>query len=357
MDSPPVLPPPIHGRGTAENPRNRFERLAWTPDPERDPDEEPTPATEFLVDDSQSLITRQDSPDLPHQASFNPYRGCEHGCIYCYARPYHEYLGMSAGLDFETRILVKTRAPELLRAELSAPGFQPVVMMVSGVTDCYQPAERHFRITRRCLEVAAEFRNPVGIISKNRLVARDVDVLQELARHRCVAVTLSITTLKPDLARVLEPRASAPAARLDAIRTLAAAGVPVGVNVAPIIPGLNDEEVPQILQAAADAGAGHAGYTIVRLPHGVADLFSAWLDRHAPAAKNKVLHRIQSLRGGKLNDPRFGTRMTGEGIFADQIAQLFELGRRKAGISAGYPHLSTENFRSPHGRQMSWMEA
>lgn len=198
----------------------------------------------------------------------------------------------------------------------------------------------------------AEFRNPAAIINKKCLVARDVDVLQELAKHRCASVTLSITTLKPELARVLEPRASAPAARLEAIRILAA-GVPVGVNVAPIIPGLNDEEVPMILQAAADAGATHAGYTIVRLPHGVADLFSAWLDRHMPDAKNKVLPRIQSMRGGKLNDPHFGTRIKGEGIFADQIAQLFEMGRKKAGIPAGFSMLTTENFRSPHGRQLS----
>ena len=350
---PPVTASPTQrGRGTGENPRNRFEVLGHVRDEEWDPREDPSPTTEFIADDAQSLISHRDSPDLPHSASFNPYRGCEHGCIYCYARPYHEYLGMSAGLDFESRIMVKQHAPELLRAELSAPSWQPTVLMVSGVTDCYQPVERRLRLTRRCLEVLAEFRNPAAIITKNAMVTRDIDVLRRLAEHHLVSVTLSITTLRPELARDLEPRASAPAARLEAIRTLTAAGIPAGVNVAPIIPGLNDEEVPDILHAAAEAGATHAGYTIVRLPHGVADLFSAWLDRVMPAAKNKILHRIEAMRGGKLNDPRFGTRMTGEGIFAQQIAQLFSIARRKAGIPDDHPELSISAFRSPHGRQL-----
>jgi DNA repair photolyase len=346
------LPFHPHGRGTGENPRNRFETLAQVRDEDWDPREDPSPATQFLADDTQTIINRIDSPDLMGEASFNPYRGCEHGCIYCYARPYHEYLGMSAGLDFETKILVKQRAPELLRAELSSPAWKPTVLMVSGVTDCYQPVERRLRLTRRCLEVLAEFRNPAALITKNALVTRDIDVLRRMAGHHLVCVTLSITSLRAELARDLEPRTSAPAARLDAIRALAAAGIPVGVNVAPIIPGLNDEEVPDILRAAAEAGATHAGYTIVRLPHGVADLFTAWLDRFAPDAKNRILHRIESMRGGRLNDPRFGTRMTGEGIFAEQIGRLFAIARRKAGIPERFAELSTSEFRSPHGRQL-----
>jgi DNA repair photolyase len=353
MDELPDVLPMIHhhGRGVSANPRNRFESLALVPGPDWDPNEDPSPETVVFEDDAKSLITKQDSPDVPFNASLNPYRGCEHGCIYCYARPYHEYLGFSAGLDFETKLLAKRNAAELLRRELSRPSWKPQVLAVSGVTDCYQPIERHLRLTRACLEVLAEFRNPVALITKNRLITRDIDLFKRLAEFQGVSVTITVTSLNPDLARDLEPRASAPAARLQAIRELAQAGIPVGVNVAPIIPGLTDHEMPAILKAAAAAGATHAGYTIVRLPHGVADLFSAWLDRVAPAAKNKILHRIESMRDGKLNDSRFGHRMTGNGIFAEQTATMFDLARRRAGISEDFPLLSTNAFRSPFGRQ------
>lgn len=294
-----------------------------------------------------------DSPDIPFDASVNPYRGCEHGCSYCYARPYHEYLGLSSGIDFETRILVKHDAPRLLRKELSSPSWIPQVLNMSGVTDCYQPAERTFRVTRGCLEVLAEMRNPVTIITKNRLVARDLDLFQELAGHHCIAVTLSITTLRQELAQTLEPRASVPAARLAVIRTLADAGIPVGVNVAPLIPGLNDHELPAILRAAADNGASYAGFSVVRLPHAVKDLFAGWLDRHAPAAKAKVLSRIADCHGGSLTDPHFGKRMRGEGPLAEMLANQFRIHAARSSLARGWPALSTAHFRPPHGKQLS----
>jgi DNA repair photolyase len=299
----------------------------------------------FLRDTSRSIIARNDSPDVGFDASINPYRGCEHGCIYCYARPYHEYLGLSSGLDFETKILVKENAPELLRRELTAPGWKPEVLGISGVTDPYQPIERQLRLTRGCLEVLAEFRNPVRVITKNHLVTRDADLLSELAGHHAAGVFLSVTTLDEDLRRVMEPRTATAAARLEAIRILSASGVPTGVMVAPIIPGLNDHEVPAILSAAATAGALFAGYTIVRLPYAVKDLFVDWLALHLPDRKEKVLAGIRSLRAGKLNDSRFGSRMRGEGARADIIKRMFRIACKKAGIPQANTELSTAAFR------------
>jgi len=278
------------------------------------------------------------------ETSLNPYRGCEHGCIYCYARPTHEYLGFSAGLDFESKIMVKMNAPELLRAELESPRWQPQTLVLSGVTDPYQPVERKLRITRGCLEVLATFRNPVAIITKNRLVTRDVDFLSDLAKRNAVAVNISVTSLDPNLQRVLEPRTSTPQARLEAIRQLRSAGIPTGVMVAPIIPGLTDHEVPRILDACAKAGAQFAGYTVVRLPWAVAPLFEHWLEEHFPERKEKVLGRIRALRGDRLNNSKWHTRMTGEGIFAEQIASLFKVGCHRAGIESR-PKLSTAAFR------------
>jgi DNA repair photolyase len=341
---------PGRGRGAASNPAGRFEKIAFVPDPEP---EGPLPRTRILRDAARSIIATNDSPDLGFSASLNPYRGCEHGCVYCYARPYHEYLGFSAGLDFETKILVKEEAPELLRAELSAPRWKPQALALSGVTDPYQPLERGLRLTRRCLEVLAEFRNPVAVVTKNHLVTRDADLLAALARHGAACVLLSLTTLDPALAGLMEPRTSTPARRLDAVRALAASGVPVGVNVAPVIPGLTDHEVPAILTAAREAGAGFAGHALLRLPHGVKDLFREWLERHYPARAKKVLHRQEETRGGRLNDPRFGTRMTGEGVYAEQVAALFERARRKAGLEASGPELSTAAFRVPPGPQLT----
>ena len=344
---------PVRGRGTGSNPKNRFYRRSVELDPEAADPEAPLPRTQFIKDTARTIISRNDSPDVGFEFSINPYRGCEHGCIYCYARPFHEFLGFSPGIDFETKILVKEEAPALLREELSSPKWKPTPIVMSGVTDCYQPAERKFALTRGCLQVLAEFRNPVVIITKNHLVTRDIDLLSDLARRKAASVVLSITTLDPELARQMEPRTSTPARRLAAIEALAASGIPVGVNVAPIIPGLTDSEVPAILKAAARAGASFAGHTIVRLPHAVKDLFEQWLTDHFPARKEKVLHRIRGVRDGSLNDPRFGSRMTGEGVYAEQVTALFELSRKKAKLPAHPPELSAAEFRVPPGPQLT----
>src|SRR6266581_2967061 len=340
----------IRGRGASWSPANRFENLHVDlteidfVDVDPATEEQPRRATQYFRDGTKSIITRNNSPDVGFETSLNPYRGCEHGCIYCYARPTHEYLGFSAGLDFESKIMVKTDGPELLRVELESPRWKPQVLVMSGVTDPYQPVEKKLRITRGCLEVLAKFRNPVAIITKNRLVTRDIDLLRELAKHNAVAVNLSVTSLDPNLQRVLEPRTSSPQARLDTIRQLRRAGIPTGVMVAPIIPGLTDHEVPKILEACAEAGAQFAGYTIVRLPWAVAPLFEHWLDEHFPDRKEKVLGRIRHLRGNRLNSSQWHRRMTGEGIFAEQIASLFEVGCRRAGVGKR-PKLSTAAFR------------
>ena len=336
---------PAPYRGAGSNPPNRFEPLRLERDEDWNPEEDPLPRTVFLKDRSQSIITFNDSPDVGFAAGINPYRGCEHGCIYCYARPTHEYLGFSAGLDFETKIMVKERAAELLRKELSSPKWRPQPLGMSGVTDCYQPVERKLKITRGCLEVLAEFRNPVNIVTKNSLVTRDIDLLSELAKNRAASVCISVTSLDPDLRGVLEPRTSPPAAKLSAIRQLASAGIPVGVLVAPIIPGLTEHEIPAILEAVAQAGATHAGYEMLRLPYANKELFEHWLDQHFPEKKDKVLGRVRAVRGGKLNDSRFGTRMRGEGIFADQIAQMFHVACRKAGIAGAWPELCSTEFK------------
>ena len=340
----------IVGRGAAGNPKNRFERIEVEPD-EIEGDE-PRPETVYLRDHSRSIIARNDSPDIGFDASINPYRGCSHGCVYCFARPTHEYLGLSAGLDFESRILVKQDAPELLRKELLSPRWNPQVLSMSGVTDPYQPVERRLRITRRCLGVLAEFRNPVVIVTKNYLVTRDLDLLSELASHDAAAVAFSLTTLDDDLRRIMEPRTSRPARRLAAVEKLAAGGIPVGVMTAPVIPGLNDHELPNLLSAAAEAGATFAAYVPVRLPYAVAPLFEDWLACHFPERKDKVLNRIRSMRGGELNDASFGSRMRGEGLFAKHIAQLFSISCRRAGMGEGrFPKLSTAAFRGGGGAQ------
>ena len=344
---------PIHGRGAHTNPPNRFEPLILTPDPDCPPDERPHPRTQFFIDGTESLLTKNDSPDIPFTVGLNPYRGCEHGCAYCFARPYHEYLGWSSGLDFETKIMVKTRAPALLRDELSSPRWEPQSIAMSGITDCYQPGERQFRVTRGCLEVCAEFRQPISIVTKNALVTRDRDLLAELARHHCTAVYVSVTTLDTDLAGKMEPRASRPPARLRAIRELADAGIPVGVMVAPILPGLTDHEMPAILDAAASAGATRAGYVVLRLPYAVKDIFQQWLDDHVPTKKARILDRIRQLRGGQLNVSEWGARMKGEGIFADQIRELFQVSARRAGLNQERHVFSTANFRRPGGEQLT----
>jgi DNA repair photolyase len=341
----------VKGRGAASNPKNRFESLSYQT-LEWDEPGDPAPHTVFLKDSTRSIITYNDSPDVGFSASINPYRGCEHGCIYCYARPNHEYLGFSAGLDFERKILVKEDAPELLRRELSSKKWEPQPLAISGVTDAYQPIERRVRLTRRCLEVLADFRNPVVIVTKNELVTRDIDLLSELAKHDAVLVFISVTSLDGDLARDLEPRAAQPAHRLAAIEALARAGVPTGALIAPVIPGLNDHEIPSILSAVARAGAVAAGYVLLRLPFGVAPLFEEWLTLHRPLQKEKILNRIRETRGGNLNDPNFGTRMRGDGAYAAQLGDLFEIACRKASLNSTRPRLSTTAFRRPDTAQL-----
>ncbi|MEW6271514.1 MAG: PA0069 family radical SAM protein [Thermodesulfobacteriota bacterium] len=348
----------LPGRGTAQSPPNRFEQLHFEPDPDLEPDpgEERAPEpTRYYRDASRSILAENSSPDVGFRWSVNPYRGCEHGCVYCYARPSHEYLGWSAGLDFERRLLVKTDAPQLLRRALAAPRWQPDVIALSGNTDCYQPIERRLRLTRGVLEVLHELRNPVGVITKSALVARDVDLLAGLAEHGAVHVRVSVTTLDPELARRMEPRAATPERRLDAVARLAAAGVPVGVMAAPIIPGLNDAEIPRILEAAAAAGARNASWVLLRLAAPLDELFTHWLAKHYPERRDKVLHRIRETRAGRLSDSTFGKRMRGEGEYARQIAALFEASARKNGLAEPLPPLVTSAFRRPsqRGEQLS----
>ncbi len=309
------------------------------------------PETRFLADRTRTVLARNNSPDVPFNLSVNPYRGCEHGCIYCYARPTHEYLGLSSGLDFERKILVKERAPALLREALARRSWRPQVVGISGVTDPYQPVERRLGLTRGCIAALRDFRNPVTIITKNHLVTRDIDLLGELAAVQAAQVTLSVTTLRNDLQRIMEPRASIPARRLAAIRTLTRAGIPVGVLVAPVIPGLTAEEIPAIVEAAAEAGARSAGFLLLRLPEGVDDHFVRWLELNLPARKEKILARIRDVRGGKLNQTGFHRRFRGQGVYAQQIRALFRTSVRRMGLDSTLPPLSTAAFRSGGGVQ------
>jgi DNA repair photolyase len=334
----------MKGRGASWNPQNRFETLEYIRDEEAPPDDT-SPRTIYLRDPTRTIIATNDSPDVGFEASVNPYRGCEHGCIYCFARPTHEYLGMSAGLDFETRILVKEDAPTLLWEELNAKKWQPKVLAISGVTDPYQPIEKRLGITRGCLAVLAEFRNPVAVITKNHLVTRDIDLLADLARDHAARVFVSITTLDNGLQRTMEPRTSTPELRLDAVAQLAEAGVPVGVMVAPVIPALTDHEMPAILAAAKKAGARWAGYVALRLPWAVAPLFRQWLTEYFPDRKDKVLNRVRDLREGKLYDAKWGVRGRGTGVFADQMEALFDVTCRKLGLNEEDRELSTAAFR------------
>ncbi len=333
------------GRAALTNPVSRFEKIDMTYDP--DPDAPAQVQTQFFADRTKSIISRNDSPDVGFNASLNAYRGCEHGCIYCFARPTHEYLGLSSGLDFETKIFVKMNAPELLRAEMSAKGWEPQVVVMSGVTDCYQPFERKFEITRRCLEVFAEFKNPIAIITKNHLVTRDIDILARMHAWQGARVNISITTLDRELARALEPRASTPSRRLEAVKMLSDAGIPVNVMVAPIVPGLTDEEIPAILEASAKAGAQSAAHTLLRLPYNLKDHFEQWLEQNAPLRKQKVLNRIREMRGGKLNNTEWGQRMRGQGEYYDLLTQLFYAHKKKFGLNGMRSDLSVAHFKVP----------
>lgn len=353
-DRPPRAGP--KGRGAHINPPNRFESTWCEADDEHliyDDDyweQQGKPRTEYLDDDSASIVAENNSPDIPFRYSVNPYRGCQHGCAYCYARPTHQYLGYSAGLDFETKVLVKHRAPQLLKAFLARPSWSPEVIAFSGVTDCYQPAERTYRLTRQCLEVTESFRQPIGIVTKNALVTRDLDLLGPMAAANLVRVGISITTLDAELARSLEPRTSTPAARLKAIAALSRAGVPVRAMVAPIIPGLNDQEIPAILAAVAAAGAKSASYVMLRLPLEVKPVFLEWLDRAAPIQRDRILSLIRNIRGGELNSAEFGQRMRGRGQIADQIQQLFAVCVRKHGLDQPVPPIDVTQFRVPEER-------
>jgi DNA repair photolyase len=348
-----AMPGSIKGRGAAVQPANPYVAVRVEADFEHVAEDAEylaqlgRPPTEYFPDDSQSIVSENDSPDIGFRYSVNPYRGCSHGCSYCYARPYHEYLGLSAGLDFETKVFVKYRAADLLRDFLARPAWRPETIAFSGVTDCYQPAEREFRVTRGCLEVAAECRQPIGIITKNAIVTRDIDLLQRLAKHNAVRVSLSITTLDPQLARVMEPRTSSPEARLRAIRELSAAGIPTNVMTAPIIPGLNDNEIPAILTAAREAGAQWAGYVLLKLPTTVRDVFTDWLRRTYPDRTERIESLIRSTRAGHLNDSQFGRRQVGTGNHADLIADTFRIWTHKLGYLDEHPKLNADAFIPP----------
>jgi DNA repair photolyase len=339
-------------RGAGLNAGSRFDRAQliieeefW--DDTLEPPDAGKVATQFLADESQSIISSNSSPDIPFDFSLNPYRGCEHGCAYCYARPTHEYLGYSAGLDFETRILYKPRAAELLREELARPSWKPRHICLSGVTDPYQPVERRLKLTRACLEVLAECRQPISIITKNALVARDIDLLAELARFDAAVVALSVTSLDRDLQQRLEPRSSPPAARLETIRRLREAGIPAGGMMGPVIPGVNEHEILPIAEALAAVGATFFSYTVLRMPHSVTEIFADWLDRHAPDAKEKVLGRVREIRGGKLSSSKWGERIVGEGPWADQVRATFAVARRRHGLDQRSSKLSGAHFRRP----------
>ncbi len=335
------------GRGAAGNSPNRFSRhqLDTSQGVDDDPDyEEPAPRTRFIFDTPKTIVSVSDSPDIHNFISINPYRGCEHGCIYCYARNSHEYWGFSAGLDFEAKIIVKKNAPYLLEKLFNSKSWVPAVIHLSGNTDCYQPAEKEFRLTRQLLEVCLRYRNPVSILTKNTLVLRDLDLLRELAARNLVSTAVSLTTLNEELRRALEPRTVTGQRRLAVIRTLHEAGVPVGVMTAPIIPGLNDHEIPDLIRKAAANGACWAGFTVVWLNGAIAGLFTDWIHHHFPDRAEKVLHQIRDCHDGNLNDSRFFTRMKGEGNFASNIHQLHQIARKRYLSGRTPPELDTHQF-------------
>lgn len=341
------------GRGTSLNILNRFERVHVAPDfsdNEFDGEEESARrkvATEYFIDATGSVVSENNSSDLPFRYSINPYRGCAHGCSYCYARPWHEYLGLSAGLDFETKIIVKPDAPQLFRKWLARPSYVCEPVNLSGVTDPYQPAERKFRITRGCLQVAMDCRQPMYLITKNAMVTRDLELLGDLADQGLVRVVFSVTSHDQSLIRVMEPQTSSPAARLRAIEELSRRGIPVAVNVAPIIPGLNDHEVPEILRAAAGSGALAASYTVLRLDGAVKTVFLDWLQRHFPDRRDKIMDRVRALHDGNLHDRRMGKRMRGTGVWAEAIRTTFKTFSRRYGLDNRLEPVRTDLFMRP----------
>ena len=339
---------PHKGRGATVNPEGRFEsvtREAFDDGWDR-PEAETQPLATHVTDErAKSIIARNESPDIPFTQSINPYRGCEHGCVYCYARPSHAYLNLSPGLDFETRLFAKVNAAELLRAELAKPGYVCDAIALGANTDPYQPIEREYRITRSILEVLAEHQHPVAIVTKNAMVERDIDLLAPLAEKRLARVFLSIATLDHEVSRPMEPRTSAPRRRLEAIRRLAAAGIPTGVVVAPVVPFLTDHDIERVLQAAAEAGATYAGYVLLRLPFEVKALFRAWLEARFPLKAAHVMSRVREMREGRENDPEFGSRMKGTGRFAELLAQRFERSCSRLRLNRDRAPLDTSRFR------------
>jgi DNA repair photolyase len=348
------------GRGATFNPKVRFESTDLDPFDDgwgslaRARADDPPPRTEVTPDASRSVLVRNTSPDIPFDRSINPYRGCEHGCVYCYARPTHAYLGLSPGLDFETKLIAKFDAASLLERELARPGYECQPIALGTNTDPYQPVERRLRITRGVLEVLARCRHPLTIVTKSAAVVRDLDLLAPMARHDLARVAISVTTLDGDLARRLEPRAAAPHRRLQAIRQLSDAGVPTAVMVAPIIPALTDHEIERIMEAGAAAGATSAGYVLLRLPREVKELFAGWLAAHAPGRADHVLSLVRQCRGGRLYDATFGRRMRGEGPYAQLIERRFAAAKRRFGLARGGRPLRTDWFAppDPDGRQL-----
>lgn len=338
----------LKGRGAQIKPKNQYLKLEYVTEHEEGLDEPliTNASTRVFIEHPKKVLNRVDSPDLGFDSSMNPYQGCEHGCIYCYARNTHTYWGFNAGLDFESKIIAKPSAPELLKKELSKRNYVPKSIMLSGNTDCYQPLERKMRITRSMLEVLLKFKHPVSIITKNALILRDLDLLSEMATLNLVAVTLSITTLDEGLRRLMEPRTVSTKLRLETVRSLSAKGIPVNVNIAPIIPSVNSDEIPALLEASAMAGALSAHYTMVRLNGDVALIFEDWVRKNFTDRADKILNQIRSLHGGRLNDSRFGTRMRGEGEVAHAISQLFKISRKKYFEGRVFPDLDFSQFNN-----------
>jgi DNA repair photolyase len=355
-----AIPEPQHnGRGALSNASSRFddEKKIHTTDGWDIEDELPPLRTTLTRDATRTILARNTSPDVPFDRSINPYRGCEHGCIYCFARPTHAYLGLSPGLDFETKILFKPEAAKLLEAELASPKYRPDVVAMGTNTDPYQPVERELKITRSILKVLSDFNNPVGIVTKGHLITRDIDILADMAKRNLAEVFLSVTTLDKALARDMEPRASAPHRRLDAIRELSAAGIPTGVMTAPMIPGLNDHEMEAILEAATEAGATRAGFTVLRLPLEIKDLFDEWLRANRPDRAEKVLSLIRQMRGGALYQAEFGLRMRGEGPIAQLLAARFSAAVRRLGLNKIRYRLDTLRFAVPEAARTALVDA
>ena len=354
-----IAEPQHNGRGALSNATSRYddEKRIRTNDGWDIEDELPPLRTTLTKDATRTIIARNSSPDIPFDRSINPYRGCEHGCIYCFARPTHAYLGLSPGLDFETKILFKPEAAALLTAELASPKYRCDVVAMGTNTDPYQPVERDLKITRQILRVLSDFNNPVGIVTKNHLITRDIDILGDMAKRNLAEVFLSVTTLDRDLARTMEPRASAPHRRLDAIRELAAAGIPVGVMTAPMIPGLNDHEMESILDASAAAGATRAGYTALRLPLEIKELFEEWLRANRPDRADRVLSLIRQIRGGELYKAEFGTRMKGEGPIAQLLSKRFAAAVKRLDLNRVRYRLDTMRFAVPAAARTALVDA